>query len=115
MEVIIGKKINLIKFHDFLDRIEVQQVYSSLHALYNMLTAGLEPGEGFEYHDKYYTKESLIAVMKEEEGVVESITLKEQPAKYYEMILKFTSGNEIVVKVKEQLQYLQIQKYIMEV
>lgn len=115
MEVIIGKKINLIKLHDFLDRIEVEQVYSTLHTLYGILTAGRKPGEEFEYDGNQYTLDKLLTVMKLEEDVVKKVTLKEQRPTNYEITLNFKAGNGIVIRVKDQMQYLQILQYIMEV
>lgn len=113
MEV-IGKRINFINFHDFLDRIGVEQIYSTLHALYPLLTAGREPDEEFEYAGQYYTKTMLLSTMKQEEGLLSAIVFKGHPSNCCEVNLQFTSGNEIVVKIKSQEQYLQILNYLME-
>lgn len=114
MEV-IGKRINFIKLHNFLDRIGVEQVYSTLHTFYTALTAGIGAEEEIEWAGQKYTKMTLLSTMRQEEGLLSTITFKEHPSNCYEVDLQFTSGNEIVVKIKEQEQYLQILKYLSEV
>lgn len=113
MEV-IGKKINFIKLHNFLDRIGVEQVYSALHTFYAALTAGVGPDEEIEWAGRKYTKLTLLSTMRQEEGVLEAFNIKRHPSGSCEVNLHFTSGNEIVVKIKNQEQFLQITKYLLE-
>lgn len=111
MEV-IGKRINYIKLHNFLDRIEVNQVYSSLHAFYNTLISSMHSDGTIEWCGKEFTKESLLEVLKEEEGKLTNINFGELPSKKLELQLKFQSGNELVVKVANQEQYFQILDFL---
>jgi hypothetical protein len=109
---VIGKKINYIKLHNFLDRIEVIQVYSSLHAFYNTLISTMHPDGTIEWCGKEFTKETLLEVLKEEEGKLTNINFGEFPGKKIELTLKFHSGNELVVKVANQEQYFQILDFL---
>jgi hypothetical protein len=45
---------------------------------------------------------------------VQSIIFKDHPSDACEVNIQFTSGNEIVVKVKDQEQYLQILRFLYE-
>lgn len=109
MEV-IGKTINFIKLHDFLDRIETGQVYSTLHTMYTILVMDKKPNEEFEFEGRIYTKASLLSVLKEENGYLEGIVFKATNL----VKLQFASGNEIVIKIKSQEQFLQIIEYLAE-
>jgi hypothetical protein len=109
---VIGKKINYIRLHDFLDRIEVEQVYSSIHTFYTALTAGVGPDEEIEWEGHKYTKSTLLSTMREEEGLLNTIIITSHPSKTFEVDLKFASGNELVIKIKEQEQYAQILQFL---
>lgn len=111
MEV-IGKKFNYIKLHNFLDRIEVIQVYSSLHTLYNTLIAQIGSDGMVEWSGKEFTRESLMEALKEEEGKLVGINFGEHPSQKLELSLVFQSGNEFVVKVANQEQYFQIVDFL---
>jgi hypothetical protein len=108
----IGKKVNYIKLHNFLDRIAVKRVYSSLHTFYNTLIADASPDGIIEWCGQIFTKESLMQTLKEEEGKLMHIEFGEYPGKHLQLTLKFQSGNELVVKLSNQEQYLQILDYL---
>jgi hypothetical protein len=109
---VIGKKVNYIKLHNFLDRIEVNQVYSSLHTFYNTLITSMNSDGTIEWCGKEFTKETLLEILKEEEGKLTNINFGEFPGKKFELTLKFHSGNELVVKVASQEQYFQIVDFL---
>lgn len=110
----IGKKINYIKLHDFLDRIEVEQVYSSLHTFFNTLISQMGPDQQVLWAGKYYSKTILVDLLKEEEGKLVEIIFKEHPSRSFEVDLKFESGNEFVIKIKKQDQYAQIMQFLFD-
>jgi hypothetical protein len=108
----IGKKINYIKFHNFLERIEVKRVYSSLHTFYNTLIDEINTDGFIEWSGQIFTKEELMQTLKEEEGKLTHIDFGEYPGKHLQLTLKFQSGNELVVKLSNQEQYLQILNFL---
>lgn len=115
MEIeLIGKKINYIKLHDFLERIDVEHIYSSLHAFYNTLISKLDSSGKVEWAGHEFTRETLTAALKEEEGVLESIRMERHASKLIEVSMKFTSGNEMVTKVKVQEQIAQILQFLFD-
>ena len=111
---VIGKRINFIRLHDFLDRLGVEQIYSSLHTFYTALTAGIGADEEITWSGHKYTHFTLLSTMRQEDGIIHAIVFKDHPSYAYEVNIQFTSGNEIVVRVKDQAQYLQILQFLYE-
>lgn len=111
---LIGKTLNYIKLNNFLDRIEVDEIISTLHNEYSGMLAVKNADGYIDWNGHTYTEESLEDTLKEEEGKLGEITLKRHPLWFWQVILHFDSGNEFVIRIKEQEQFFKIQQFILE-
>ena len=108
----LGNTINYIKLHDFLDSIGVKRTYMSFHSFYNSLFNNTDQNGHIHWQGRVYTKESVLRLLKEEEGELCRVELQTTHAFEHEVTFQFSSGNEMVTILTNTYQYSQIVEFL---
>lgn len=114
MSHILQKNINFIDFTDFLSRIDTGSVISHLHYNAVPVLQKIDKHGKCQWEGNVYTKEKFLEKLQEEEGNLCELSIVSTPFGP-EAILKFSSGHGFTISLKEEGQFVQIFRYLIEI